>query len=237
MVKKCCVYGCSTNYLSQKRKRKANDTTNSSGDYGTKPSVYRFLNNPSARDEWRKVIPNANLKVTNDTVICSLHWPPNFAKSEKNGKLRPKNKPSVWPNVPSSQIPTVPAPERSTTKSSSATRNMQPDELATFIECDKVEFAKVKDCIESGQRTFGTKVVTFSIAGTVFVQSEKYDNGIAEFVVKIFEDLRFETFHFGVKCYISSLSKNRIIKLDSWSKIEEVVRFLSAMELNNKKLF
>lgn len=59
---------------------------------------------------------------------------------------------------------------------------------------------------------------------------------IVQYLIKIFEDLRFETYHFGIKCYISSLSRNRMTKLDSWSKVEEVVRYLSAMELNNKKV-
>ena len=43
-------------------------------------------------------------------------------------------------------------------------------------------------------------------------------------------------YHVGIRCYISSLSKKRITKLGSWSKIEEVVRYLSVMELNNKKV-
>ena len=45
------------------------------------------------------------------------------------------------------------------------------------------------------------------------------------FLVKILEKLRFETFHCGVKCYITSFSKNYMTALDSWSKLEECIRF------------
>ena len=82
---------------------------------------------------------------------------------------------------------------------------------------------------------FLTKTTTFVIAGTLFIQSQKHINSVVEFLIKIFEDLRFEMYHVGIRCYISSLSKKRITKLGLWSKIEEVVRYLSVMELNNKK--
>ena len=162
MVKKCCVYGCTTNYLSKTRKRKTDeDDTTASIESIVKPSVYRFPKDPIEREEWRKVVPNENLNVTDNTVICSIHWPPDFEKIGKNGKFRPKNKPSVWPKVPSSQIPTVPAPQRSTSKSLSSARNEQPDELSSFLESDKVEFITLKDYLDSGTRSFCTKVTSF----------------------------------------------------------------------------
>ena len=53
---------------------------------------------------------------------------------------------------------------------------------------------------------------------------------------KISESLKFETFHIGVKCYVTSLSKNRITKLDKWSKLEEALRFLHSKKLDNKTM-
>ena len=39
----------------------------------------------------------------------------------------------------------------------------------------------------------------------------------------------------GVRCTIATLSKNRITKLDSWSKIEETIRYLSSRTLDHHK--
>ena len=51
-------------------------------------------------DEWKtwiQTILNANLSVTNDTVIYELHWPENFETVKVHGgKLRAKYSPSVW---------------------------------------------------------------------------------------------------------------------------------------------
>nr|XP_012563426.1 unnamed protein product [Hydra vulgaris] len=95
MDKKCCIYGCTTNYLSAKKKSD-----------NLKISVYRLAINEEEKQMRIKVIPNANLKVTNDTVVCELHWPINFEKQIVRGKYRPKFSPSVWPGVPSCQIHT-----------------------------------------------------------------------------------------------------------------------------------
>ena len=172
MVKKCCVYGCPTNYTSEKRKRKTEINQLGAGESKPKVSVYRLPKTEEERESWIKVIPNANFKVTNDTVICNLHWPHDFEKIEKNGKLRPKNPPSIWPGIPSSQLPTVPPPERKTNKTSCSKRNEKSDKLSAFIEKDIVVFTILRDDLLSGKRTFLTKTTTFVIAGTLFIQSQ-----------------------------------------------------------------
>ena len=46
--------------------------------------------------------------------------------------------------------------------------------------------------------------------------------------------LRYETFHLGVKLYVTSLSRNRVSKLDTWSRLEEALRFLNIREVDQK---
>ena len=65
--------------------------------------VYCFPKNKDKRKQWIKSVPNANLNVTNNTVICQQHWPSNFYTIEIHGKILLKNLTSVWPG---SQIPT-----------------------------------------------------------------------------------------------------------------------------------
>ena len=55
-----------------------------------KIAVYRFVKNKDEKEQWIKSVPNANLNVTNNTVICQQHWPSNFDTIEVHGKIRPK---------------------------------------------------------------------------------------------------------------------------------------------------
>ena len=110
MVKKCCVYGCNTNYASNKRKKIENYNHEAQEDSEKKIAVYRFPKDENERERWCKAVPNADLKVTDNTVICEEHWPEHFEKISFYGKLRPKNPPSVWKGIPKCQIPSIPPP-------------------------------------------------------------------------------------------------------------------------------
>ena len=87
MVKKCRVYGCRTNYLSElkavKKKKTSNNNVKSENNRNEsdsndnmdamndkKISVYRFPKDPCERERWRKVIPTDNLIVNDETVMC-----------------------------------------------------------------------------------------------------------------------------------------------------------------------
>ena len=104
--------------------------------------VYHLPSIDVERAKWVKTIPNDNLIINENTVVCALHWPKNFETVKgQGGKLRPKNPPSVWPGIPLSQVPTAFAPEKNTQCSSSSFRNAQNDELPSFLAQDKLTFA------------------------------------------------------------------------------------------------
>ena len=90
---------------------------------------------------------NGNLTVYSYTVLCELHWPKKFQTiKERGGKFRPKNPPSAWPGVPSSQVSTPSAPERTIKRTSSAVRNSKDDDkLNLFLLRDTVLFSELKD--------------------------------------------------------------------------------------------
>ena len=60
--------------------------------------------------------------------------------------------------------------------------------------------------------------------------STEMKNGIPRYSLRINNDLFYEAFHLGIPCTIKTLSRNRIYKLDAWSKIDEVLRFLHEKE-------
>ena len=74
-----------------------------------------------------------------------------------------------------------------------------------------------------------------NIPDTLYVQSQQYLNGVPLFLVKIFKDLNFETYHCGVKCIISTRPKNRVMTVHTWSVFEKIIRYLKSMEIDNKK--
>ena len=75
MGKTCCVYACNSNYNSE---RKTHDK---------EIRVFRFPKDSDERQRWIAVISkiNANLRVTDNTVVCSLHWPEKFETKELHG--------------------------------------------------------------------------------------------------------------------------------------------------------
>ena len=72
---------------------------------------------------------------------------------------------------------------------------------------------------------FVTPATVFKASSSLYIQSHQFFHGTSKFLVKILKNLHSETFHCGVKCYITSLSKNYMTTLDSWSKLEECIRF------------
>ena len=95
MVKKCCVYACESNY----------DSIRMNPDV-PKISVFRFPKNIEERERWIKSIPRNGLLVTDETVVCSLHWSSDSEMMKKNGKWRPVNPPHIFSDdIPPSQLP------------------------------------------------------------------------------------------------------------------------------------
>ena len=198
-------------------------------------SVYRFPNDSDELKKWIQAIPNANLTVTKNTVICELHWPENFETVKvRGGKLRPKNPPSVWSGIPLSQIPSTSAPERTTKRAFSAVRNIQADELTVFLATDKISYSTLKKELLERKKQFQYPIISYLADDIVHIQSIKLHHGIPLFVIKIFQNLHFEAFHLGIRCSISTLSKNRVSTIDSWSIFDEHLRYLSSSNIDNK---
>ena len=123
MGRKCCVYACKTNYSTEKLK-------------SDKILVDRFPKDE--KEKWIKAIPNANLRASKETVVSALNWPSGFEEIKVNGKSRPKDPPSIWPGVTSSQVPTW-SPPRPTKKACSSTRSVEEDQLSGILRSDKLK--------------------------------------------------------------------------------------------------
>lgn len=105
MPRKCCVYGCYSNYDSQKESVK----------------MFTFPSDVEEMNSWKQALPNVikvfrhelKLKaitfnavlfqeVTPHMGICVKHWPPNAPMVKKRRFERPQNPPSIFPGIPQS---------------------------------------------------------------------------------------------------------------------------------------
>ena len=214
MGRKCCVTGCRSNYEE-------------------KITVFRLPSakkNADERKRWIQAIPRDNIPDSKDTSVCVKHWP-----IMVYGKLRPKDPPSVFPNIPLSMLPTPPPKPRQTTKTLSEVRTKQEDELDTFLTNDRLTYDILMS--DFSKRTFATPVISYFVNGFFVIQScSFFTDSIPIFLIKMLPDLRFEAFHGGSRCYISSLSKNRITGFNRWSIIEEAIRYLHTLPMEKKKM-
>ena len=143
--------------------------------------------------------------------------------------------PSIFPNIPSSVIPTQLLKPRYTTKVLSSIRNEKCDELSQYLKSDLFTFISL--CEDIKNHKFVCPVTTFLINEILLIQSNSfYVNRIPMFAVHISSNFKFESFHAGVGCSISSLPKNHIKTLDFWSRVEETIRYLNNIEVDYQRL-
>ena len=76
-------------------------------------------------------------------------------------------------------------------------------------------------------------MTTFVIDSVQWIQSNEFIQGIPLFAVKIFRDMTYQSFHMGIQCSLPTLSRNNIYRLNTWSRIDEALRFLNQKEFNN----
>lgn len=198
----------------------------------------QLTNCPKIQRIWVKAIPRDNIpENSNNTVVCSKHFPPNFPTIKVKGRERSRDLPSIFKDIPKSLIPTKPPSKRKTVKAASSVRTSKEDELSTFLEFDKIEsFVDLRDSICTDR--VGEGIIHYVSGNALYIQSNELENntGIAKFVLCIFDDLTFNVYHAGVKISISSMVKNRIHRVNSWSQIAEMLRYLKCLDKNQKQL-
>ena len=91
--------------------------------------------------------------------------------------------------------------------------------LELFLALDKIIYTNLKENQLNNKKDFVCLVVAFLDENILTVQSSKIFYDILLFMLRIYNNLHFKKFHYGVKCYISSLSKNRINTVDTGSKL------------------
>ena len=95
MVRKFCVTGCKSNYLSDK----------------DKVTVYRLPFDSEERQRWMKSIPRDITPDSPNISACVKYFLPGFPVLKMKGKSRPRYPPSVFDSIPKSLIPTPPPPK------------------------------------------------------------------------------------------------------------------------------
>ena len=220
MGRKCCIIFCKGNY-----------------DEKSKEKVFRLPSekrNSQERTRWIKSLPNL-IHVSKHTCICERHWPPDYKTISVHGKLRPVDPPSIFQGVKKSIVPTRPDKPRTTVKSSSEARNRKEDQLKAFQMKDKVSFKTLVK--EAATRDYVEKVISYVVDDTLILQScSFFTHAVPSFLIKIKASLKYETYAAGIRCTVPFLSKNKMSTMNSWSKLEEAIRYLHHRPLTHKML-
>lgn len=232
MGKKCCVSSCGSN---NHRSRAKNETLKSKND--TKNAdrfnipTFGFPKEENEKQRWISAIPYLTTEIFDaykfPPCVCVKHWPTGYEEIKSvNGKLRPRNPPSIFTSVPPSAVPTPPPKPRPTKLSSSSTRSIKPDELPEFTVADKLSYESL--CNEIHEHVFvNASVVTYQIDNTLWIQSSEFISGVPKYSIKVFRDLTYESYHTGVQCKINKTVGKRV---NSWSKLDEAMRYLRCMD-------
>ena len=139
--------------------------------------------------------------------------------------MRPERPSSIFEGVPMSSLPTPPPPARTTTKSSFLVRTARPDELQEFLAADSLSFDDLCATMKEGKHQFNEKTSSFIANNTLWIVSQRFCSGVPEFSLNVKPDLSFSGFVMGAQCTITTLSKNRITKVNRWSKVDEAIHF------------
>ena len=240
MAKKCCVPKCKSNYVSKKRRKKENDGCDGCDGDGKENAhpknvpVYRFPSESTEKLRWISAIPLVTpekILSLKDPVVCKHHWPENFRTATVHGKTRPVDPPSVFKPFKKSEIPTPPSNPRPTSRTSASVRTTKPDEMNAFKESDKLTWDRLKTNLSMKSRPMQNPVNTFVVGDEVqWILSDDMMNGTPRYSLRVNKDLSYDAYHIGIPCTITTLSRNRINSLDTWSKLDEALRFLHQKE-------
>jgi hypothetical protein len=161
MPLKCCVYGCTSNYLSGKDKS------------GPVP-VYRLPKNETEKNRWLATLPRDNTPVTKYTVVCAKHWPSDYRKMKSYGKERPASPPSCFGNLPQSLVPSAPPKPRETSRTSAEVRSAVSDELSSFCALDSIT---TTDEVLTSDQLDKTGLIVYK-SDRISIQSTEFIHGI-----------------------------------------------------------
>lgn len=224
MVRKCCVPGCKSNYISNKEK----------------VSVYRLPADPEERKRWMEAIPRDSIPDNRNTVVCSKHFPPGFAVLKKKGKARPKEPPSVFEKV--SETPSKNHQKKKSTVASTNNNSRSQRQSALHDAASTLLTLHTNDYITSFQILcaelsckFNFNVVSFMFSDELIVQSKEYfkNTGIPKYSLKVKQDFTYTAYHMGIQCELDMLKNNKLeLSLRKWSAIEKTLKFLDSIEVD-----
>ena len=200
--------------------------------------MHSFPKDVQKRKEWVLRLPNV-LKVEEITEwmgVCSIHWPENAEMEKHNRFLVPIHPPSIFPNVPSSCVPT------------SSTCHPRPTQRATLesrvTDIDEMDEFRKQDSLtsESFHGIFSEKLQQYGLVAfdeskkTYILFSPKRTGPVSEFSVyfevseisvqhKSVCSLRYEAF-----CELQKVVHPVLKTVSCWSQVDELLRFVSTFK-------
>jgi hypothetical protein len=159
----CCVYGCRGNYPATKEHA------------FEKVSIFGFPKDVIMREKWKKLIPNKDLEITDNTVVCEKHFAQDFiirvdtitrddgsilSVQRMHPKLTNDAYPSYFPNAPM-YLSTEPPTKRKSPDSRRAELDQRDEALfEEWIAEDKIgDYKKLSEGIFEYAKTYSKWLV------------------------------------------------------------------------------
>ena len=208
---------------------------------------------PTDKEECRQwidlaALPNSNLtvdKVTEHIGVCTKHWPPNAPTKFRGKYLCPAVPPSIFSSeIPKSCLPPVPHTPRSTSKSLNSARNPDIDQTLEFLQRDSFATLGINEFHSKFCDILSTKGnVACDVAKTEYVLlSPSRDGPVFNYTIILnpissddstITQVKFESFH---KLKLLAVPYGDRGFLSSWSQLTEVLRYVSAIDDNDKNI-
>ena len=110
-----------------------------------------------------------------------------------------------------------------------------PDELAKFIQQDDAIFEQLSTSFLHSKRKYNAPLTAFIFKSVLHIQSREFKKGIPNFLIKIKKNQRYETYHYGVRCYLQFLNTLKLRHLNKWSIVDNIITELHLMQNDKKK--
>ena len=102
------------------------------------------------------------------------------------------------------------------------------DRIIGFEDISLASYTSLLPCIDELSVFHTNQMINFQTNRFI------HDTGIPNYLLRIKQDLSYESFHDRVKCFIVSLHPNKIFRIARWSQITEAFRILNSMKASHK---
>ena len=107
--------------------------------------------------------------------------------------------------------------------------------MSLFKQKDDLSFDEIRNMVILKNHKFRCPTVPYEAYSKVKIQSVTFSVGVPGFLLQLNQMFHFQSFHVGIKVNVPCLAKNRIMILNFWSAVEEIVKKINIMRKHTRQ--